>query len=114
MQSAALWIEQMIAGSLATMVATIALAFVGLAIIAGRLPLRRGAEVVLGICIIFGAPAIARGLSASPTPEQAEPLPPPSTPPVAVKAPSPAVYDPYAGASVPQAQTSSGIFASGR
>lgn len=101
-------------GSVAAIVATIAVAAVGLAIMMGRLPVRRGVEVALGICIIVGSPAIARGISASPTLEQAETLPPPSTPLVAVKAPGPAIYDPYAGASVPQTQASSDIFASGR
>lgn len=104
----------MITGSLATMVATSAVAAVGLAIMIGRFSVRRGVEVVLGICIVFGSPTVARGILASRVSAQAEAPFPLRTPPVVVKAPTPSVYDPYAGASVPQAQASSDIFVSGR
>ncbi|WP_230482644.1 TrbC/VirB2 family protein [Sphingomonas sp. Leaf21] len=112
--SAVVWIEHMITGSLATLVATIAVGTAGLAIMMGRLPVRRGAEIVLGIFVVFGAPAIARGISALPMPERAEMSLPASNPPIVVRAPPMAAYDPYAGASVPQTRASSDIFAAGK
>lgn len=86
-------------GELATRVAIIAVASVGYLLLTGRVAYRRGARVIVGCFLLFGAPTIAEGLlgtlvdtSAAPLPTT--PLPPPPLPIVA----SPA---PYSGASVP-------------
>lgn len=99
------WIGGVALGTIATSIALIAIAGVGLLMLNGRLPIRRGANVIAGCFILFGAPTIAIGLLSAvrhaepgegPTPGVLErtPLPPPAT-----KA-TPA-YDPYAGAAVP-------------
>ena len=101
------WIEHLITGSLAATLAIIAVALVGFAMFGGRLPVRRGATVLIGCFVLFGAPAIAHGLlrfvlsGSEPQivmnaksgvqippnlPQQAQPANP---------------FDPYAGASVP-------------
>ena len=56
------WIEQLISGSLAATLAVIAVAIVGFAMFGGRLPIRRGATVLIGCFVLLGAPAIADGL----------------------------------------------------
>jgi len=105
---AANWIRALVTGTPATMIATIAVAAVGILMLQGRFPLRRGVTVVLGCFLVFGAGAIADGLArineevsgrGHEMPFATIPSPPPS-PSVAV--PSQAqIYDPYAGASVP-------------
>lgn len=99
------WVRVLITGTTATVIATIAVAGVGFVMLQGRLPLRRGAVVVMGCFVIFGANAIAEGLMAvgkSTTQMTSaigtEPLP---LSPRPVTPPQPSVYDPYAGASVP-------------
>lgn len=106
--AAAHWLEALVQGPLAVTLAVLAVAATGLMMLAGRLPLRRGLAVTIGCFILFGAPAIARGImnsatvlsgsegAAPPQPATAQPLPPPPPPP------RPAVSDPYAGASLAQ------------
>ncbi|WP_083720486.1 TrbC/VirB2 family protein [Sphingopyxis sp. QXT-31] len=96
---AAQWVAAVATGSVATGVATIAVAAVGFAMLAGRIDVRRGARVILGCFIVFGAPTIAAGFTqwlgegeqvavqAAALP--AAPAPPPAQP-----------HDPYAGASL--------------
>jgi hypothetical protein len=70
--------------------------------LSGRLPVRRGLVVTLGCFILFGAPAIARGIMGSAT-ALAGPQPVVRDDPTLSPPPSPispAVDDPYAGASV--------------
>lgn len=104
--AAAQWVDRMLVGPLGTSVAVIGVAWFGFALLAGRLSLRRGGLLVLGCFVLFGAPGIARALiglaqgggaaTAPISPEQITVLPPP----VAV---TPPPFDPYAGASVPNA-----------
>lgn len=101
---AALWIQGTLLGTLATAVAVIAVAWIGFRMLSGRINLQRGAVVILGCFVVFGAPVIAaglmkigetgndRGVAAAPPPA---PLPPPRP------TSTPVPYDPYAGASVP-------------
>lgn len=102
------WLEGTMLGTAATVAAVIAVATVGLMMMAGRMDLRRSARVILGCFIIFGASAIASGLIAaiSPSPGdqglgpdelQISSAPSPAVPINSV----PAVSDPYAGAAVP-------------
>jgi len=105
---AAHWIEGLIQSPVTIAIAVLAVAATGLSMLTGRLPVRRGLAVTLGCFILFGAPAIARGIVASvgtavsdepaaigPAAELPTPVfnPPP-------KPAQPAVEDPYAGASV--------------
>jgi type IV secretory pathway VirB2 component (pilin) len=103
--AAIVWVEGAALGSAATVVAVIAVAAIGLFMLAGRLELRRGVTVVLGCFILFGAGGIAAGLTGLASTEwrpttiaqpasQARQLQPAT--------PLPSVYDPYAGASVPE------------
>jgi type IV secretory pathway VirB2 component (pilin) len=107
--SAAAWVQQALLGSMATSVAVVAVAVVGVLMLSGRVDWRRGARVVAGCFILFGAPAIAAGLQglvgdsgAGPTiasdPVVVVPVPPL---PVLPTKPPASSYDPYAGASVP-------------
>lgn len=106
--AAARWIEALLLGPLATSVAVIAVASVGLLMLTGRVNVRRGLTVILGCFILFGAGAIAQGLrggvamvaSDVPTP----PLPPQEPqalqPILAAPAQPQPLADPYAGAAL--------------
>lgn len=104
------WIQNAALGTVATTIAIIAVAAMGLLMLSGRLELRRGITVVLGCFILFGATGIAAaltGLGRAGT--QANPTAVPDSSPLTqqVKAASPpasSAYDPYAGASVPTAR----------
>lgn len=96
------WIEHMMLGSVATVVATLAVAITGLLLLDGRMDWRRGARTIMGCFLIFGAPIIAAGIlppatSASPT--ALRPAPEPEIAPPPPRPPEP--YDPYAGAALP-------------
>lgn len=104
---AVLWLQHTLLGTVATTVAIVAVAWVGVMMLSGRVNLRRGVTVILGCFLLFGASSIAAGIEA--TAMSAGGL---INDPVRVSlAPSPAVtlppapdpnYDPYAGASVPR------------
>lgn len=102
--AAAEWIERLLIGPVGTSLAVISLAWFGLGMLTGRLAVRRGALLVLGCFVLFGAPVIAKGLlglageagGARPAPVALTINPPPP----AVR--QPPAFDPYAGASVPQ------------
>ena len=101
------WIEQVLLGPLGTSLAVIAVAWFGFEMLTGRLSPRRGGLLVLGCFVLFNASGLARalvdlargsGAASGPiaTQQITVPLPPaPGNPPP---------YDPYAGASVPNAQ----------
>jgi type IV secretion system protein VirB2 len=105
------WLQQTLTGSLAMTVAIIAMAWFGLMMMSGRLPRRRGLQLVLGCFVIFGASLIASGIidtlraGAADGPTVASQTPPPPAAPVAVQRAGPASpYDPYAGAALPPRQ----------
>lgn len=56
------WIQGTLLGTVATISATIAIAWLGLLMLRGHLPIRRAGTVLLGCFILFGAGAIAQGL----------------------------------------------------
>ena len=101
------WIEHLITGSLTATLAIIAVALVGFAMFGGRLPVRRGATVLIGCFVLFGAPAIAHGLlsfvlSDAGLPIAANTAPGVQIPPNLPQQPQSAnPFDPYAGAAVP-------------
>lgn len=102
LQGAARWLTATLLGEMAVGLCVIAVAIIGLLMLSGRLPVRRGAAVVLGCFVLLGAPVIAGGFMGmgeetagqtgfARSDDQALPLRqelPPST------------YDPYAGASM--------------
>jgi len=99
---AAQWLQGTLLGSVATAVAVIAFASIGYGMLSGRINLRRGATVVIGCFVLFGAPAIAAGLRelSFATLDPGEPPAPIAVPPPPPRPPA-APYDPYAGAAVP-------------
>lgn len=100
------WVRAILLGSVGTAAAVVAVAGIGLLMLSGRMPVRRGATVVLGCFVLFSASTIADGLigAVGPQASPAEPPPPVPAPAYTPSAP-PAVYDPYAGASVPTRPT---------
>lgn len=97
------WIAALLTGSLATSIGAIAVAGVGLAMLAGRAAWRDGARVVLGCFVLFGAATLSAGLIGLAR-DRDDPAGvrtiarPPLPPEPAMTQPS---FDPYAGASVP-------------
>lgn len=92
------WVTGTLMGSVANNLCVIAVAFVGLLLLTGRLAIREGVKVAVGCFVLLGAPVIAAELRIATNginPEtgfrtEDTALPPPST------------YDPYAGASLLQ------------
>jgi type IV secretion system protein VirB2 len=64
---AAQWIQGTLLGTLATVVAVIAIAVVGLLMLAGRINWRYGSVVILGCFILFGAASIVAGIRSTVT-----------------------------------------------
>jgi len=100
------WLQATLLGTLATTIAVIAVASVGLMMLAGRVNLRYGLTVIVGSFILFGALAIVAGIQSSLAGREAltyAPAPAIAAPPLAppLTSPPPANRDPYAGASVP-------------
>ena len=56
------WLQGTLLGTFATIVAVIAVASVGFMMLTGRMDWRRGAMVVLGCFILFGAASIVAGI----------------------------------------------------
>ena len=96
------WLQGTLLGTLATTVAIIAVATMGLMMLAGRVNLRYGASVVVGSFILFGATSIVAGIQSSVggTELAAAPYAPPP-PPAPELPPARTNPDPYAGAAVP-------------
>lgn len=105
--SAALaWLQGTLLGPVATTVAIIAVASVGFLMLAGRIDVRRAAQVIFGCFILFGASTIASGImtavngtGGAPETAAAE-TPRPYYPPAQAQT-GPGAYDPYAGAAMP-------------
>lgn len=63
--SAVQWLQGTLLGTIATVVAVIAVACVGLLMLTGRINWRHGAVVILGCFILFGAASIVAGIRAT-------------------------------------------------
>ena len=63
--SAVRWLEGTLLGTVATVVAVIAVAVVGFLMLTGRINWRYGATVILGCFILFGATSIVAGIQAT-------------------------------------------------
>jgi type IV secretion system protein VirB2 len=59
------WLQGTLLGTVATTIAVIAVAAVGFMMLTGRLDWRRGAVVVLGCFVLFGAASIVAGIRAA-------------------------------------------------
>lgn len=99
--SAADWVGGTLFGGVAVTLCVIAVAFVGLMLMTGRLAVRDGLRVAIGCFVLLGAPIIAAGLHDA----AFEPAPPAALPAIEAEAPQPELapaprYDPYAGASL--------------
>ena len=104
--AAVAWLQGTLLGTIASTVAVIAIASVGLMMLSGRVNIRYGLTVILGCFILFGASTIAAGImgSLSGGDQVARAEAPPAPPPMVAAPPAPpppANRDPYAGASVP-------------
>jgi type IV secretory pathway VirB2 component (pilin) len=107
------WIQGTLLGTVGTVVAILAVAGVGYGMLWGRVNLRRGATVILGCFILFGAPVLAAGIRAAVVGEasgdypvvarSAVPTPVAAPAPAPVPTPPPRQADPFAGAAVPSA-----------
>lgn len=63
--SAVTWLQGTLLGTVATVVAVIAVASVGFMMLTGRMNWRHGAVVILGCFIVFGAASIVGGIRAA-------------------------------------------------
>lgn len=61
------WLQGTLLGNVATAVAVIAVGATGLMMLTGRIDWRRGATVILGCFILFGAAAIVAGIRSAAT-----------------------------------------------
>jgi type IV secretory pathway VirB2 component (pilin) len=96
------WLKALILGSIGTTVAILAIAAVGVLMLSGRIPIRRGATVVLGCFILFSAGTIASALLASLTlAGNDNATQSPQAPVYEASIPTPAPYDPFEGAAAP-------------
>ena len=97
------WLEAIMLGSVATVIAVLAVASIGLMMFSGRINVRYGATVIIGCFILFGASAIATGIRAfdGATLNADSYVYTPSPPPPPTTTPPPANPDPYAGAALP-------------
>ncbi len=59
------WLQGTLLGTVATVVAVIAVAVVGLMMLTGRVNWRHGATVIVGCFILFGAASIIAGIRAA-------------------------------------------------
>lgn len=63
--SAVQWLQGTLLGTVATVVAVIAVASVGLLMLTGRINWRYGATVIVGCFILFGAASIVAGIQST-------------------------------------------------
>ena len=63
--SAVNWLQGTLLGTVATVVAVIAVASVGFMMLTGRINWRHGATVILGCFILFGASSIVAGIQST-------------------------------------------------
>lgn len=96
------WVTATLFGEVAVALCVLAVAFVGLLLMTGRLAVRDGVRVAIGCFVLLGAPVIASGLHSAAGSAAGSSVP--VAPVIQVEsAPAPlpsSTYDPYAGASL--------------
>ena len=97
------WLESTLLGELAVGLCVIAVAVLGMMMLSGRFPVRKGLQVVLGCFVLLGAPLLASafttGTKSTQLAKSSGPVPSPLGEKGREELP-PADYDPYAGASL--------------
>jgi type IV secretory pathway VirB2 component (pilin) len=97
-QSALQWAISVLYGPLGTTIAIISIALLGALMLTGRMPMRRGMQMVLALFLFFGAATLATiFVSQAPTATPTTAIADNAIPPTDVEATN--VFDPYAGAS---------------
>lgn len=100
------WLQSVMLGTIGSSISIIAVAAIGMMMLAGQLPLRRGSKVLLGCFILFGASSVASGIrgavdAAFGSVDTSSSVSPVEPSPLSETLASQPNYDPYAGASVP-------------
>jgi type IV secretory pathway VirB2 component (pilin) len=97
------WLTVLILGRVGTAVAILAIAGLGMSLLYGRVPARKGAYIIFGCFMLFSSRAIALGLWGITLAQGDDPLRVAhlEQPSYVARAPDPVLLDPYAGASVP-------------
>lgn len=103
--AAVAWVRDLLTGAIGTTVAILAVAAIGLLMLRGRVPVRRGMGVVLGCFVLFSAGTIAEGVATGLQSDRVLVAPPIASPSYTPTVPKPVPYDPYAGAAVPTTQS---------
>lgn len=93
------WVEAVLLGPVAFAISVVGIALVGFLMLQGRIDWRRGATVCVGCFLVFGSRSVVLPILNIAQPVQPPLATPPELPPA--PAPSPVIYDPYAGASLP-------------
>lgn len=95
------WFLQLIVGSVGTALAMLAIAFLSIGMLNGRFEVMKTIRIIVGLFILFGAPAISEGLMMGArngiSHDRARDAVPPR-PQIPTTVPA---FDPYAGAAVP-------------
>ena len=102
--SATSWVSDLLFGPPATIIAVIAIAWIGFAMLSGRIDIRRGLSVVLGCFLLFGARGMVEGMRSAANREDTRSNASAPAPPSFARSQPPQNaangYDPYAGAAV--------------
>ncbi|MBO9715178.1 TrbC/VirB2 family protein [Sphingomonas sp.] len=102
--AAAYWLQATLLGTVATTLAVVCVASVGLAMLNGRVDVRRGVAVIAGCFVLFASTWIAAGLRSLTDPGDGvlefAATPPPIPSPPELPPPPPQTRDPYAGAAL--------------
>lgn len=103
---AANWIATLLSGTLTTTIAVVIVGCLGMMLLSGRFQIRRTAQTIVGLFLLFGAADTAASIlgfvSNAPSEEASSiSLSQYTTSP---ESPRPPVLDPYAGASLPMPQ----------
>lgn len=100
------WVVALLGNSLMTTIAVVIVGCSGALLLSGRFQIRRTAQTILGLFLLFGAADTANGLLGVVSSELSEEPISISVPELtrSTEKPQPSVIDPYAGPSLPMQQ----------
>lgn len=100
------WVVALLSSTLTTTLAVLIVGCLGLMLLSGRFQIRRTAQTIVGLFLLFGAADTANGLLGVVSSELSEEPVSISMPAVtrSTEKPRPPVLDPYAGPSLPMPQ----------